>query len=86
MTADSGESTDDEPQSVSEKLKRAWKDSIGSHEDLDAQIGADNTLYKPEDDSRHNSASFGKRLMNSLKKKAAAFFEFFKKALFSKDG
>ena len=86
QTFDSGESTDDEPQSASEKLKRAWEDSIGSHDDLDARMGAEDTAYRPEDDGLYDSTSFRDSLKNSLKKQAAAFADFFKTALFSNDG
>lgn len=86
QTFDSGESTDGAPEPATEKLKRAFEDSIGSHADLDGKMGDEDTVYRPEDDSLYDSTSFRDSLNNNLKEQTAQFAEFFKTALFSKDG
>ena len=86
QTYESSESTDREPEFSSDKIKRTFEDSIGSADDLDAKMGGDGTVYRPEDEGLYDSTSFRDSLKNSLKEQTKQFAEFFKTALFSKDG
>ena len=86
QTFESGESSEDEPQSATDKIKRAFEDSIGTAEDLDARMGDEDTAYRPEDDGLYDSTSFGDSLKNSLKEQTKQFADFFKTALFAKGG
>ena len=49
-------------------------------------MGGDGTVYRPEDEGLYDSTSFRDSLKNSLKEQTKQFAEFFKTALFSKDG
>lgn len=104
QTFDSGESADGEPQSATDKIKRAIEGAvddakdfgsgamgdIGSHGDigsaLDDKFGSENTVYRPDDGGLYDSTSLGDSLKNSLKEQTKQFSEFFKTALFGKDG
>ena len=86
QTADFGESTDDELQPLSEKLDRILDSSKGSFKDFEIPIEDGETFYRPEDDSLYDSTTFVESLKKSLKTQTAAFADFFKTALFSKDG
>ena len=86
QTFETGESADGEPESSSDKIKRAFEDSIGTADDLDAKMGDEDTAYRPEDEGLYDSTSFGDSMKNSLKEQTKQFAEFFKTALFSKDG
>ena len=58
-------------------------DSIGFGGDIG---GSENAIYRPEDASLYDSTSLGDSLKNSLKTQTRQFSEFFKSALFEKDG
>lgn len=97
QTFESGESTDGEPQSATDKIKRAFGDALDSAKDqtgsgggigdeLDSRFGEESTEYRPDDAGLYDSRSFGDSLKDSLKQQAKQFGEFFKTALFGKDG
>ena len=104
QTFESGESADGEPQSASEKIKRAIEGAVDDAKDiasggmgnigsggdisgaLDDRFGSENTVYRPDDGGLYDSTSLGDSLKSSLKEQTKQFSEFFKTALFGKDG
>lgn len=82
QTFDSGETAEDgEPDEKSEDIERE-----GSHDDLEDMMGDEDPTYRPDDPDLYDPQSFGDSLLDSLKEQSKMFMEFFKTALFGKNG
>ncbi|WAR20850.1 CRB-like protein [Mya arenaria] len=84
QTFESGESAEGEdPDSKEDPIDRGREPDADA---LDDMLGDEDTSYRPDDPDLYDPSSFGDSLKESLKEQAKQFAEFFKTALFGKNG